>query len=158
MFIKYNQYAPNPELRGTIADPKPHIAERLVAQGIAEFYRYPTLKEHLEAIERFRAAATPAPKPTVSWAINPSHSNDPNAPRFIVAESGPNGTLFYNAPPKHAPAHVKQRFDRMIAQDHTDWSERQEFLKRQAAESSTSGYNQTDVAKVLVIGANGVKR
>lgn len=114
--------------------------------------------EWMAAKERERQAALPPDKKvqTDSWGIKQSTSNDPNAPRFIVVHTNALGTNYYNAPPAHAPSHVKEKFERMIAQDNADWTERQAFLKRQASEPSTAtGYGAGDLARVVVIGANG---
>jgi hypothetical protein len=107
--------------------------------------------EEQKEIESARTAS--APPPVVQWAINPRRSDDQSAIRFIVAEIGLNGTIYYDSPPPWAPAHVKEKFTRMIAQDNADWTERQAFLKRQAAEpSTTTGYSETDVVRTVVIG------
>jgi len=153
MFIRYNQYAPNPALRGTIADPKPHIAEQLVANGIAEYYKFPTLKEHLDAVEKLRVATLPPQAD--QWAINPSRSDDPSALRFIVMHTSVNGITYYDAPPATAPAHVKQRFADLVATDSQAFVDRSNFLKQQAGhvEPKTPGLaSVTDIARALIRG------
>jgi hypothetical protein len=129
----------------------------LVLAGFAEEVPYKNYRERLAEESKQIAAAATAP-PIDQWAINQSTSNDPNAPRFVVAHTTVLGTTYYNAPPKHAPAHVKQRFRDLVATDDNAWKERQEFLKRQAAESSTTtGYHQGDLARVTVIGKGGTR-
>lgn len=157
MFVKYNSYAPNPSLRGTIADPKPHIAEALVAQGIADYYRYPTLREHMEAVEKSRAAreSATAPKPAVQWAMKKSERRD--VLQYVVSRTDVCGTTHYDAPPKDAPQWLKDKFKAMVATDAQLFKDRQEVLKQQANEPAFNGY-QGALARVTVIGANGVKQ
>ncbi len=159
MLIKYNQYALNPALRGTIADPKPHIAEQLVAEGVAEYFRGRTLKEHLDTIEKFRIAALPPDKKenTVRWCVTERFVNDPYSSRFVITKTTAHETLHYSTLPADAPPHIKQRWADLHATDAQAFKDRQEFLKRQASEpASTNGYGPADVAKVIVIGAKGV--
>lgn len=120
---------------------------------------YKSAAEWIAAQERERQAALPADKKVqiVQWGMRRSFSNDTSAPHYILTKTAGAETSHYTAPPAGCPADVVARWNKMLAQDIADWKERQAFLKRQASESSTSGYNIVDVAKVLVIGDGGVK-
>ena len=85
-----------------------------------------------------------------------SFSNDTSAPHYILTKTAGAETSHYSAPPVGCPADVIARWNKMVAQDNADWTERQAFLKRQQSESSsTTGYGAGDLARVVVIGANG---
>lgn len=157
MRIKYTEFALNPALRGTISHLPQHRAQALIDSGAAVELPYKNYVERLHD-EQAQRAAEPKNAPATGWSIRESTSNDPRV-RFIVVETSPLGAItFYDAPPAHAPASVKQKFADALATDAAAFSSRAEFLEKQRHEPSrTNGYNEFDLARVT-FGANGVRK
>jgi hypothetical protein len=151
---------PNPKfqhLNGKIVHETRESVAPYILSGQCEEVQYKNYVERLNDEEAARVAALP--KSASGWGIREARRSEGNPVRFIVTETTPLGeTIFYDAPPAHAPASVKQKFADAIATDANAFSERAEFLQRQRNEPSRqNGYNEFDVARVT-FGANGVKR
>jgi hypothetical protein len=152
---------PNPKsqhLNGKIVHETRESVAPYILSGQCEEVQYKNYVERLND-EQAQRAAEPKNAPTTGWSIRESMSNDQRV-RFIVIETSPLGEItFWDAPPAHAPASVKQKFADAIATDAIAFSERAEFLQRQRNEPQRqNGYNEFDVARVTIFGANGVKR
>jgi hypothetical protein len=135
------------------------IAADFIHHKVAKRVAYKTHKEFMDAHEKQRVADLPSSAaPATGWSIRESTSNDPRV-RFVVAETSPLGDItFYDAPPAHAPASVKQKYADAVATDAAAFSSRAEFLAKQAREPRiTTGHTETDLATVT-FGASGVKR
>lgn len=159
--MKVRFVAPSPKV-GTIEHLEPHRAQPLIDAGFAEFIppaKRGTREWLAEMAEQEALRVASIPSSASRWSIRESTSNDPRV-RFVVTETSPLGEItFYDAPPSHAPASVKQKFADAIATDANAFSERAEFLQRQRNEPQRqNGYNEFDVARVTVFGANGVKK
>jgi hypothetical protein len=160
MRIKYSQHHPDPSLRGTAADLKPHIAEQVIGSGLAVAFPYANYRERLAAETAIVVAAAP-PQAPVQWGIREALSNDPYSPRFVITKTSPTETLHFSTLPQDAPPGIKQRWNDLHATDAQLYKDRQEFLKRQAEHvepPSIGPASVVDVAQALVIGKNGVKR
>jgi hypothetical protein len=150
---------PNPKsqhLNGKIVHETRESVAPFILSGQCEEVPYKNHIEYLNDVEKQRQAAQPAQ--ATGWSVRESVGNDPRV-RFVVVETSPLGEItFYDAPPLHAPASVKQKYADAVATDANAFSERAQFLQRQRNEPSRqNGYNEFDVAKVT-FGANGVKR
>lgn len=144
--------SPSPKA-GTCEDVENTAGRALCCAGLATEIKYKNHVERLAALEKKRVAALPPP--TEQWAINPSRSDNPSAPRFIVMHTSVNGITYYDAPPATAPAHVKQRFADLVATDSQAFVDRSNFLKQQAdhVEPKTPGLaSVTDIARALIRG------
>ena len=152
---------PNPKsqhLNGKIVHETRESVAPYILSGQCEEVQYKNYVERLND-EQAQRAAEPKNAPATGWSIRESTSNDPRV-RFIVAETSSLGEItFYDAPPAHALLAIKQKFADAIATDAAAFSSRAEFLEKQRHEPSrTNGYNEFDLARVTVFGANGVKR
>ena len=149
----------NVHLAGSQEHVRTSTAEQYFDWQVAKRPVYKTFKEAMDAKEKERVSALPkSAAPATGWSIRESTGNDLRV-RFVVVETSPlGGTTFYDAPPSHAPASVKQKFADAIATDANAFSERAAFLEKQRNEPSrTNGYNEFDLARVT-FGANGVRK
>jgi|HubBroStandDraft_6_1064221.scaffolds.fasta_scaffold588084_2 hypothetical protein len=155
MRIRYTEFALNPALRGTISHLPAHRAQALIDSGAAVELPYKNYVERLND-EQAQRAADPKNAPATGWSVRESVGNNPRV-RFVVVETSPLGEItFYDAPPLHAPASVKQKYADAVATDAAAFSSRAEFLAKQRNEPRiTTGHTATDLA-VVTFGANGV--
>lgn len=152
---------PNPKLQnlnGKIVsiDSRESVAP-FILSGQAEEVPYKNHVEYLNDHEAQRQAALPkSAAPATGWGIRQSTSNDPRV-RFVVTETTPMGeTIFYDAPPAHAPLKIKQQFADAIATDVAALSSRNEFLEQQRLHvEPTQRYPEQGIA-LTIIGANRV--
>jgi hypothetical protein len=72
MKIQYTQFAPNPALRGTTTHLPPHIAQNLIAQGVAVHVPYKNFVEFMNANHRSGSDPSnsnpPSPVSGVEWS------------------------------------------------------------------------------------------
>jgi hypothetical protein len=152
MRIKYSQFHPDPSLRGTAVDLKPHIADQVIGSGLAVAFPYANYRERLAAETAAVVAAAPPPQP-VQWGIREALCGDAYSPRFVITKTTATETLHYSTLPSDAPPNIKQRWADLHATDAQLYKDRQEFLKQKASEpSTTTGFNAGDLARVVVIG------
>jgi hypothetical protein len=150
---------PNPKsqhLNGKIVHETRESVAPYILSGQCEEVPYKNHVEYLNDVEKQRQATQPAQ--VTGWSVRESIGNNPRV-RFVVVETSPLGEItFYDAPPAHAPASVKQKYADAVATDAAAFSSRAEFLAKQAREPRiTTGHTETDLATVT-FGATGVKR
>jgi hypothetical protein len=152
------KYLSGPRAGQTEHVPNSQEFQVLAKAGIIEIVPYKDFRERLAA-ETAAQAAT-APPATTRWAVRENPVRVPDKLPFQVLKILPSGeTLYFAYPPDDAPPEIRKRFAQMIANDEQAWRDRQEFLKRQAAEPADRlGYNEADIARVYVIGKNGGRR
>jgi hypothetical protein len=146
-------------LNGIIQHEPYEAVAPFLLSGACEEVPYKSTLDFLNDHEARRVAALPkSAAPATGWSIRESTSNDPRV-RFVVTETSPLGEVtFYDAPPVHAPASVKQKFADAVATDAAAFSQRAEFLKRQNEHREPTELSRPyDIARTI-IGANGVKR
>jgi hypothetical protein len=151
---------PNPKLQhlnGKIVHETRESVAPYILSGQCEEVQYKNYVERLND-EQAQRAADPKNAPATGWSVRESVGNNPRV-RFVVIETSPLSEItFYDAPPAHAPASVRQKFADAVATDAAAFSSRAEFLAKQRNEPRvTTGHTETDLA-VVTFGANGVKK
>lgn len=102
MKIQYTQFAPNPSLRGTITNLPAHVAQVLIAQGVAVHVPYKDFRERLAA--EFSPLAKP---PVVEWGVQEPKGN---YSRVAVVKRVGSETMFFAAPPPDCPPAIVAQY------------------------------------------------
>ncbi len=105
MKIRYNEYVANPELRNTIKNLPAHVAQVLIAQGVAAHVPYTSVKDRIES----EASLLPKPKPlAVEWGVQDANLSQYS--RVTVIKRFGSETTFFAAPPADCPPSIVARF------------------------------------------------
>lgn len=112
MRIRYSEFHPDPSLRNTLVDLKPHIAEQVIGSGLAKSEPYKTYQE------RFRAESVEAsklPPAQAAWGISDSFSK--SVPFGLLVTKSLLGTsTVYEYCPDDAPQRIKDQYAYKVAQ------------------------------------------
>ncbi len=111
MKIKYNEFVANPALRNTETNLPAHVAQVLIAQGVAVAVRYKNFVEYMNA-EHAQASAAHSVNPSVQgveWGIR-----DKALSRFskvLVVKRIGAATTYFETPPSDCPPSIRARFE-----------------------------------------------
>ncbi len=104
MRVRYNEYVANPTLRHTETNLPAHVAQSLIAQGVAVHVPYTSVRDRIES----EAALLPKPAaPAVTWGIKESTGN--YSCTTIVKCVGAD-TTYFKTPPPDCPPSIVARF------------------------------------------------
>lgn len=104
MKIIYTQFAADPALRGTTTHLPAHIAQVLVAQGVAREIKY---ANYIERLQSLQDAMPPAKPPVVEWGVQDGLSQYSRP--TIIRRCG-SDTAFFAAPPADCPTAIVEQF------------------------------------------------
>ena len=111
MRIKYNEFAPNPTLRNTIAHFPAHIAQNLIAQGIAVAVPYKNYGERLS--EEFAQGSDPsnvnAFAPVAEWGVREAANS--RFSKAVIIKRFRGEITYFEQPPSDAPPDIVARFN-----------------------------------------------
>jgi hypothetical protein len=122
MKITYTQFAADPALRGTTTNLPAHIAQVLIAQGVAEAVPDPRrgTNEYLQMRAEQSAAAVPSPYDTpapfvqgVRWEVGQSHFGRPVIMRRSGSETW---QADFNVIPPDCPADIRKQYEGVVRQ------------------------------------------
>ena len=144
MKIRYNEYVANPALRHTETNLPAHVAQSLIAQGVAAHVPYTSVKDRIES----EAALLPKPAaPVIEWGMKEAGMYTPTT---VIKRVGSETTFFKTLPPDCPPS-IVARFKQL-----TDGVEQVQELPPDEAKALEGAYRKGDSNKSrdVVIGRN----